>query len=185
MSDTQFTPESLLEFLREAPKQGLLNPAVARSRANAVDALFVELTEQEKADIRRIDLEKLCARLHKIQGSSIRPEVVSLYRTRAQEALTDYIAWLGDPKSFSSISAHTLRRDKRGFGSEQENAQEAKALEETALATSDRRKDLIAVPLREGVTVYVTNLPLDLTAREASKISRVIEALADDAESSA
>ena len=181
MSDDAYTPDRLLEFLRESPKQGLLNPAVARSRASAVEALFVELTDQEKADIRSIDLEKLCARLHKIQGSSIRPEVVTLYKTRAQEALTDYVAWLGDPKSFSSIGAHSLRRDKRGFGSEQENAQEAKALEETALAVSDRRKDLIAVPLREGVTVYVTHLPLDLTGKEAAKISRVIQALANEA----
>ena len=38
------------------------------------------------------------------------------------------------------------------------------------------------MPLREDRTVYVQNLPLDLTLREAKKISRVIQALAQDAD---
>jgi hypothetical protein len=35
------------------------------------------------------------------------------------------------------------------------------------------------VPLREGVTVYITNLPLDLRPAEAARIARVIGALAE------
>lgn len=178
MSADPHTPERLLDFLRESPAQGLLNPAVARSRANAVEILFHELTDREKADIRLIDVDKLCARLHKIQGSSIRPEVVALYKTRVQEALTDYLAWLQNPATFSTISGHATRRDKRSFNSEQENAQEARALEDIVLATSQRKKDLIAVPLRDGLTVYVANIPLDLSAEEADRINRVIAALA-------
>ena len=37
------------------------------------------------------------------------------------------------------------------------------------------------MPLREGVTVYISNLPLDLSAAEAARIARVVKALAADA----
>lgn len=178
MADDDYTPERLLDFLREAPTQGLLNPAVARSRASALEQLFTVLSREERDDIRRIDVDRLAGRLHKLQGSTIRPEVLELYRTRVQEALVDYLAWVANPKTFASISGYTLRRDIRGFSPAANNAEEARALEDIALATSERRKDFLSVPLREGVTVYITNLPLDLTAAEAERIARVVGALA-------
>jgi hypothetical protein len=176
--DHDYTPERLLDFLREAPRQGLLNPAVARSRANAIDALFGVLTAEERSDIRRIDVDRLPGRLHKVQGSTIRPEVLELYRARVGEALIDYLAWLGNPGGFATIAGNALRRDLRGFLAPPDNAEEARALEDIALATSERRKDYLTVPLREGVTVYIGNLPLDLTAAEATRIARVVQALA-------
>jgi hypothetical protein len=178
VADDDYTPERLLDFLREAPTQGLLNPAVARSRANALEQLFTVLTAEERGDIRRIDVDRLAGRLHKLQGSTIRPEVLELYRSRVQEALVDYLAWVANPKTFASISGYTLRRDIRGFAPASNNAEEIRALEDIALATSERRKDFVSVPLREGVTVYITNLPLDLTASEAERIARVVSALA-------
>lgn len=177
MPDHDYTPGRLLDFLREAPGQGLLNPAVARSRASAIEHLFGELSETERSDLRCIDVERLAARLHKIQGSTIRPEVLALYKTRVQEALQDYFAWLAKPNAFASNSGHTLRRDMRAFLAQPASAEEAKALEEIALASSERRRDMLSVPLREGVTVYVTQLPLDLTADEAQRIAGVIKAL--------
>lgn len=177
MADHDYTPGRLLDFLREAPRQGLLNPAVARSRASAIEHLFAELSEQERADLRCIDVERLASRLHKIQGSTIRPEVLALYKTRVQEALHDYFAWLEKPNDFASNSGHTLRREMRAFFSKPASAEEAKALEEIALASSERRRDMLSVPLREGVTVYVTQLPLDITADEARRIANVILAL--------
>lgn len=178
MANEDYTPLRLLDFLREAPKQGLLNPAVARSRANAIEQLFVELTREEKDNIRLIDVDKLAARLHTIQGSTIRSEVLVLYKTRVSEALIDYLAWLQNPTTFATISGHTLRRGMRAFATDTDNAEELRALEDIALATSERRKDYLSVPLREGMSVYITNLPLDLSAEEAGRISRVVMALA-------
>lgn len=185
MADDPYTTLRLLEFLRAAPEQGVLNPAVARSRVNACDQLFTVLTADERADIRQIDVDRLAGRLHKLEGSTVRPEVVDLYRTRVHEALVDYLAWLSNPKTFATISGHALRRDTRA-SRDAANAEEAGALEDIALATSERRKDYLSVPLREGVTVYITNLPLDLSAGEAGRIARVVAALAqpDAAEAS-
>lgn len=181
MADESYAATSLLEFLRQAPEQGLLNSAVAKSRYAAAEQLFTELDVNERADIRLIDLDDLVSRLHKIENSTIRPDVVELYKTRVQAALTDYLNWLGDPHSYVSIGGEASRRDKRDGVYGPEHTQERSALEEIVLATSERKLDLISVPLRETVTVYVSNLPLDLSAAEARKIAKVIEAMAQPA----
>jgi hypothetical protein len=177
-----YTPERLLGFLRSAGMQGLVNPAVAKSRVTAIEHLFVELEAPERADIRRIDVDRLCQRLHKLQDSSIRPEVVMVYNKRVQAALADYFAWLDDPQGFASIGGDGFRKEKRHAASDKVVAREQKALEEITLAASEWPADLVAVPLREDRTVYVQNLPLDLTPREARKIARVIQAMAQGAD---
>lgn len=182
MAADDYTPDRLLGFLRSSAMQGLINPAVAKSRVTAVEQLFVELESAERADIRLIDVDRLCQRLHKIQDSSIRPEVVELYNKRVQAALADYFAWLDDSKSFSSIGGDSMRKEKRHSPSEKEVSREQKALEEISLSVSEWAADIIAIPLRDDRTIYVQNLPLNLSLREAKKISRVIEALAQDAE---
>lgn len=183
MAAHDYTPDRLLNFLRTSAMQGLINPAVAKSRINAVEQLFVELNDDERADIRKIDVDRLCQRLHKLQDSSIRPEVVALYNKRAQAALVDYFAWLDDPEAFSSIGGDGFRKEKRYKLSDKEVSREQKALEEITLSVSEWAGDIIAIPLREDRTIYVQNLPLDLSRREANKIARVIGALAQDADS--
>ena len=182
MAADDYTPDRLMAFLRDAAMQGRINPAVAKSRQSAIEQLFVELDEHERADIRRIDVDRLCQRLHKLQDSSIRPEVVMVYNKRVQAALADYFAWLDNPQGFSSIGGDGFRKEKRHAASDKEIAREQKALEEITLAASEWPADLVAVPLREDRIVYVQNLPLDLTSQEARKIARVIQAMAQDAD---
>ena len=181
-AEHHYTPERLMAFLRDAAMQGRVNPAVAKSRQSAIEQLFVELEPAERADIRRIDVDRLCQRLHKLQDSSIRPEVVMVYNKRVQAALADYFAWLDDPQGFASIGGDGFRKEKRHVPSDKVVAREQKALEEITLSVSEWAGDLVAVPLREDRTVYVQNLPLDLTPREARKIARVIQAMAQGAD---
>ncbi|TQV81056.1 hypothetical protein [Aliikangiella coralliicola] len=184
-SAEDYTQEHLINFLRGATIEGLLNPAVAKSRLNAVENLFVELTDEERKDLRLVDVDVLCSRFHKLHDSSIRPEVLELYHKRTSAALVDYFSWLDDPGSFFSIGGDTIRKDKRYKASEKEVSFEQKALEEITLATSERAADIFSIPLREDKTVYVQNLPLDLTQKEALKIAKVIQALAQSQESEA
>lgn len=180
MPEHDYSKDKLIQFLRESTLRGLLNPAVAKSRLNAIEQLFVELTEQEAQDLRILDLEQLCARFHKLHDSSIRPEVLSLYQKRLNAALVDYFAWLNDPKSFFSVGGDSIRKDKIYQPSSAEQAFEDKALEEITLATSEAKNDIFSIPLRPDLTIYIKNLPLDLTLQEATKIGRVVSALVQE-----
>lgn len=180
MSDNPYTLDRLHEFLRQAPVAGLLNPAVAKSRGQALEQVQDELTVVERNDLRLIDVDELCGRLHKIGDSSVRPEVLDLYNKRLKATLVDYLAWVQDPKTYSSVGGDRVKRSARGDGTTQEHLQEVRALENTTLATSEWAPGIVSIPLREGSSVFVQNLPLDLTQQEARKIARVIEALAAD-----
>jgi hypothetical protein len=176
-SNDDYTHERLVQFLRQSTIEGLLNPAIAKSRLNALEHLSVELTDNEKNDLRLIDVDVLCLRLHKLQDSSIRPEVLELYNKRLKAALVDYFSWLDNPSSFFSVGGDTIKKDKRYKSSDKENSHEQKALEEIALATSEAATDIFSIPLREDCTIYLQNLPLDITADEAEKIANVVKAL--------
>lgn len=180
MSSEDYTLVSLMRFLRQSTIEGLLNPAVAKSRIKAVEELQTELTEDEKADIKCIDVDVLCSRFHKLHDSSIRPEVLDLYKKRVNAALADYLSWLDNPKSFFSIGGDTIRKDKRYSMSEKEISFEEKALEEITLSTADKQKDIFSIPLRDDVTIFVQNIPLDISETEAEKIANVIKALANE-----
>lgn len=173
----EYSHPKLVQFLRQSSVEGLLNPAIAKSRLNAVEQLSLELTDEEKNDLRLIDVDVLCLRFHKLHDSSIRPEVLELYNKRLKMALVDYFSWLDNPQTFFSIGGETIKKDKRYKSSDKEISFEQKALEEITLATSEKSTDIFSIPIRENLTVFLQNLPLDLTLAEADKIAKVVKAL--------
>ncbi len=163
--------ESLLQFLKQAGMEGLINPAVARARRNAIGQLSPELTAEERADVSRIDIDDLASRFHKLEGSSIRVEALDLYAERFRMALADYLAWLDDPAGFVSVGGEKKRAVTRGSLSREQEVAERITLEAT-----DNPSNIIPIALRPDVSVYVANLPLDLSDAEADKIARVVRA---------
>ena len=172
-----YTREGLLKFLKEAAMAGLLNPATARSRRTAAEQLLTQLNEAEEADLREVDVDELCSRFHKLQGSSIRPEALKIYNSRLKSALADYFRYLDNPDGFVSVGGENRQLRKRSEGARSE---EERALEEIRLEVAKRPSDILPIPIRSDTVVYVQNLPLDLSTEEARKIARVVQALADD-----
>ena len=172
-----YTRDGLLRFLKEAAMAGLINPATARSRRNAAEQLLTQLTAPEAADLRNVDIDELCARFHKLQGSSIRPEAIGLYNQRLKAAFADYFRYLDDPDSFTSVGGDRRELRKRSGSA---RSQEEQALEEIRLGVVGQSPDILPVPIRPDLVVYIQNLPLDLTAAEARRISRIVLALADE-----
>lgn len=175
MPDGSRSVEKLLEFLKYAGMEGLINPAAARARRNAVEQLAAELSEEERGDVTRIDVDELASRFHKLEGSSIRMEALSLYAERFRMALTDFLAWCEDPVGFQSIGGEPRRAQPRGSLDPQQEVAERITLEST-----ENPSNIVPIPLREEETVYVANLPLDLTTEEAERIARVVRAFARD-----
>ena len=184
MSDeTNHSPHScdaLLRFLKQAGIEGLINPASARSRRNAVEQLSVELTEEERDDVRRINVDELALRFHKLEGSSIRTEALKLYADRFRMGLTDFLAYSDQPQSFQSIGVEKARAFKRRHDGKSSLSTEQQAAEQIRLEALENPSQIVPVPLREREVVYVANLPLDLTLAEADKIARVVRAFAEE-----
>ncbi len=175
MSD-RYSKQALLEFLKQAGMNGLMNPATARSRRTAAESLLTETNSRETNDLRELKLDELCSRFHKLPGSTLRPEVVDLYRRRLDSALSDFFSWCDNPDGFQSSAGEALalrsRKDRHSKRSTEELANE-----QIELSKTDQAANLLPIPIRPDKVVYVQNLPLDLTPSEAAKIAAVINAM--------
>jgi hypothetical protein len=175
MTDKDYSQTAFLKFLREGAITGITSPATARSRKLAAEHLLIQLKSHERVDLRLLDVDELCSRFHKLQGSTIRPENIQVYKERLSGALKDFISWASDPAAFQSVEGEkpdavvVAARDTPG---------QAQAREELALNPPRSPHDIFPVPIREDLVVYLQNIPLDMTGDEARKISAVVQALA-------
>lgn len=178
--DADYSAEALLRFLKQAGMEGLINPAAARARRNAVEQLAAELTEAERVDLRRLKVTELASRIHKLDGSSIRSEALALYAERFEMALSDFIAWTDDPMHFQSLGSERRRAIPRG-----QLDPELEIAERITLESAREQAGMIPISLRGDITVYIANLPADLSRSEAERIARVVRAYADEDETQA
>lgn len=179
-SNESYTAEALLNFLKQAGMEGLINPATARARRKALEQLAGELSDDERRDIRRIDVDELLSRFHKLEGSSIRSETLQIYGQRVAAALTEYFDWLENPETFTRSHRERLRAFSRGEGL----TPEQKAAERATLESIENPSNVVPVPIRDNHVVYLANLPLNLDQEEADKIARVVRAFAEDGDKS-
>jgi hypothetical protein len=180
MSQETHSVDALLRFLKQAGMEGLINPAVARSRRNAIEQLQSELSDEERRDIRHLDVDELASRFHKLEGSSIRSEALALYVERFKMALIDYQRWNDGPSRFETIGGERARSIQRPGEGRSAIGRDQQAEERIRLEASDNPSDVVPIPLRHDCTVYLAGLPLDLTPGEASKIARVVTAFAQE-----
>jgi hypothetical protein len=176
MAEKDYSEAGFHGFLREAAVSGLYNPSTARARKLAAEHLLIQLKSHERTDMRLVDVDELVSRFHKIQGSTIRPESLDVYRSRLKDALADFISWTTDPGAFKPRESE-LRATRESL--KEDSPGEARAREQLALDPPRRPHDIFPVPLREDLVVYIQNVPLDLTPKEAEKIASVVRALAD------
>ena len=175
MTIKDYSQTAFLEFLRQGAVAGLIKPAPARSRKLAAEPLLIQMKSLERQDLRVLDVDELCLRFHKLEGSTIRPETLQLYNERLTSGLKDFFDWTSDPASFETIEGEkpeavvVAGRDTPG---------QAQAREELTLNPPRSPYDIFPIPLREDLVVYLQNIPLDMTKAEASKIAAVVHALA-------
>ena len=90
--------------------------------------------------------------------------------------MADFIAWTDSPDTFTPRdSEYRATRDLL----KKEPPEISEAREELALNPPRNPHEIFPIPLRDDLVVYVQNVPLDMTTREAEKICAVVRALAD------
>jgi hypothetical protein len=175
MTTKDYSQTAFLEFLRHGAVTGLIGPATARSRKLAAEQLLIQVKSHERLDLRLLDVDELCSRFHKLQGSTIRPENLQLYNERLSGGLKDFISWTDDPANFKSVEGE---KPDSVLVAARDTPEQAQAREELTLNPPRSPHDIFPVPIREDLVVYLQNIPLDMTRAEARKIAAVVEALA-------
>ena len=188
-----YSLDALNRFLDYALEKGLLKSETAKSRKTAVNKILEKITDEQRADVRKIDLDLEADHFANRQGAGYIPASLQTYKSRARTALADFEAYVDNPMTFKPAGANNGKAaSKSGAGSAVRKPKPGKAKEATEVnksvqpATAAPAASLPAVeegltfpvPIRPGMIVQLRGVPFDLTAAEAEKIAQVVKALA-------
>ena len=182
---TDYSYTSLLKFLDYMADKGLGNKSTIASRKGAVSKVLGTLDEAEREDLRELDLDDAFSRFVNLHGTNYRPESIQVYRSRIGTSLEDFFAYKENPGSFRPAG----KLPKVGGAQSRKKRQDRPHPEasETSVANlpalrhnrpEDARVYDLPIPIRPGAFVTLMRLPEDLTRAEASRIARIVEALA-------
>lgn len=188
MSDT-YSEAELLKFLDWLGEKGLVNPVTAKSRRIASAKVLSALDGHEKLDLREFDREQAFQRFMNKSSKDFTPGSLTTYKSRFYSALDDFLSWRANPAGFKPAGTQRARSKTMDASDQPSSKNKIRALKTFTTApkesnTSDSGQGMegqplvFPIPIRDGVTVKIHNLPMDLSKTEADRICAVVKALA-------
>jgi hypothetical protein len=187
MTDKDYSLDAFNRFFDHAASKGLLKRNTAVSRKAATNKILAVLDANELLDLRIVNLDNAFDRFQNLSGMQYKPDSLQVYLSRAKTALNDFISYVDNPASFKSTSAQrSIAKQKNGGingnGTTPKKGQEKKEdkleNENPLIDHSEHKHIVVPIPLRENLTVKISNLPADLTQAEAEKLAAIMKAYA-------
>jgi hypothetical protein len=189
-----YSRAALARFIEYVVAKGLVNPSTAQGWRVATTKVLEELTPEELADVRRIDVgDTFRAFLHRNPGR-LSPASVGEYRRRVGRAIEEFVRWVDDPGAYGALGSAAVRQGdgqgprRRGRGRASTpaatavgSAGNADGAAAAAPSQLPRRRDGLALeyPLRPGFLAQVV-VPPDLTVDEARRMGAFLLTLSPD-----
>jgi hypothetical protein len=174
---TDYSADELLRFLDHAAEKGLMPAATATALQVAARTVFAILTDQERSDVRNLDLDAVTRRFENKRARDFTPGSLKTYGSRVKRAVAQFTTWRDNPGNFRPETRSTAALRARRQAPEVEHIPEDLA-NTTRMPTSAPGTYQTAFPLRPGTVVTLFNIPEDLTAAEAKRLSDFISMLA-------
>ncbi|TND05750.1 MAG: hypothetical protein FD120_963 [Gammaproteobacteria bacterium] len=179
MTGKNYSLDALNKFFDFAAEKGLLKRNTALSRKLAANKILAVLDESEKADLRNADISKAFERFQNLQGTDYKPDSLQVYLSRLRTALSDFTSYVDNPAAYKPTGAQRASpKGKREADNKIAVKNEGGRAEQGTPDSHDSQHIVVPVPLREGLTVKISNLPSDLTAAEAGRLAAIIKAYA-------
>jgi hypothetical protein len=174
--DPNYSREALGRFIDFVVEKGLVNASTAQGWRVATGKVLTELSEEENADVRRIDVDVVFRGFLNRNPGRLSPVSVGEYRRRVGRAIEEFVKWVEDPGGYGARSAGwQARLDAR-----------PRLRTHAAPRERERPADMPAAggialnyPLRPGFLAQVT-VPRDLTVDEARRMGAFLLTLAPD-----
>jgi hypothetical protein len=151
--------------------------ATARALAVASRNVIDILTEDEKADLSRLDIDAVIKRFVNKRAKDFNPASLKEYGRRVRRAVDLFLEWRKDPANFTTKTraSSTSRRKQSGA----ENGERTtKDLQAEAIPSQLPGTYPSSFPIRPGLVVTLVNIPYDLTSAEAERLASFIKMLA-------
>lgn len=185
MSEKDYSLDALKKFLDYAGDKGLIKQNTAISRKAAANKILSVLEPNEIKDLRKVDLQHAFERFTNKQGTGFKPSSLQVYLSRLKTAMVDFESYVDNPSGFKPAAnqrSSSAKSKSGNSGGKKKNTPELRTPEvhENEEENTESQGDniTIPIPLRPGTTVYLKNMPLDLTEKESTKIAAILSAYA-------
>jgi hypothetical protein len=172
-----YSADDLLEFLDHAGDKGLMPAATAQALAVATRNVLGILSDDEKADLRQLDLDAIVRRFTNKRAKDFNPSSLKEYGRRIRRAVDLFLSWREDPANFTVKTRTTAgpRKGDKELGSDAPVTRETSTEQAPGEVAGTYRS---AIPIRPGLVVTLVNIPNDLTSAEAERIAGFVRMLA-------
>lgn len=175
-----YSLDDLIDFLDHAGGRGLLPAATAQALAVASRNVLVVLTDDEKQDLSKQDIDAVIRRFTNKRAKEFSPSSLKEYGRRVRRAIDLFLSWREDPANFSVKTRATTPSRKREKQTVNTSAPNDTSSEANDVAPSQPGTYQSAVPIRHGVVITLSNIPHDLTKAEAERLANFARMLAID-----
>jgi hypothetical protein len=182
-----YSVAELEKFLDYLADKGLMPKQTVVARKSACSKMLSILDEQEKADVRNLELEELTTRFINLAGTEYTPDSLKTYKSRVSKSIESFLRYKENPSGFKvkqSTPKKTFLKQRV-----KENHQPSTATAEPSINHSqqplpaDQSSGLtLPIPIRDDLVVQIAGLPYDLREAEAQKIANVVLAMATASE---
>lgn len=190
-----YSLDALNRFLDYALEKGLLKPETAKSRKTAVNKILEKITDEQRVDVRTVDLDLEADHFANRQGAGYIPSSLQTYKSRAKTALADFEAYVDNPMHFKPSGGINGKAQSKPGGTQTVRKARQNKPVHGEMGGGDVQREQAAggkgpppdnqtltfpVPIRPGLIVHLQGIPFDLTTVEAEKIAQVVKALANN-----
>jgi hypothetical protein len=171
--------EALIEFLAYLGDKGLIAKPTAQARKATASKILSILDAEEARDITALDLDQVVSRFGNIHGKSYTPGSLNTYKSRLVSSIEDFKSYVANPLAFRpAVQNRERSRLKSGGESEGSPKQTSEPRREEQKTVVSMAPNIVPIPLRSDLTIFIQGLPFDLTEGEARKIAAVVTAMA-------
>lgn len=175
----------LTRFLSYVESKGLMKPATIRSWKAACNKVLGILEENERNDISNVELENIFTRFENKNSQDFTPTSLQTYKNRVKKALSEFFAYRNNPSTWKpSLSQRSVRQSKNKYLAENQNNPEIEVVDQNGSdsAAKGKYQELLThkFPLRDGIIINISGVPMDLKALEAKRIGAFLSTLCED-----
>ncbi len=174
-----YSADDLLEFLDHVGDKGPMPATTAQALAVATRNVLAILSDEEKVDLSRLDLDTAIKRFTNKRAKDFNPTSLKEYGRRVRRAVALFLNWREDPANFTvkTRTTNAVRRKDKGYANGEPATRDTPAEQLPEEAAGTYRS---SVPVRPGLVVTLVNIPNDLTRAEAERIATFVRMLALD-----
>lgn len=179
-----YTRDGLVKFTELLGEKGLANSNTARAMTVAVSKVLSDLSPEEEADVRKIDVTTAVRRHNNKNPNALSPKSLAEYQRRVTVAIREFVQYVDNPTGYTGIG-RDLKSGRADNGdrvaakkrSPRIPLQQSDDQSVPALPTSSGLS--LAFPLRPDFLAQVV-IPRDLKSDEAKRLAAFIATLALD-----